>query len=262
MTETPIVAIRGLGLWMDGYPSVPAWSLRIPDPDADKPTGKAFDRINRRRAGKMGRAIADAAAEAMEQAVVDTSSISTVVGSSIGEATTMIGLLEQMWREKTPMSPAAFTVSVHNAASGLLSISNKNTGFTTSLAADEDTPGVAMLEAIGLVLDRGLPALVVCADEAAPLKLLKDAPNWDLIAGAIVLAPLEKDSPHLARVRVLCGQEATLPEADLTQNLVHNPQAGILNMIDAVLQGATGSVRLDRNTGCGYAAELDFAGTR
>ena len=135
-------------------------------------------------------------------------------------------------------------------------------GPTDQLGAANLITPAKRLEAIGLVLDRGLPALVVCADEAAPLKLLKDAPNWDLIAGAIVLAPLEKDSPHLARVRVLCGQEATLPAADLTQNLVHNPQAGILNMIDAVLQGATGSVRLDRNTGCGYAAELDFAGTR
>ena len=224
----------------------------------DQTHGQGFDRVNRRRAGKLGRAIADAAAEAMEQGQVDPATISTVVGSSIGEATTMIGLLDQMWRDKTPMSPAAFTVSVHNAASGLLSISNKNQGFTTSLAADEDTPGTALLEGIGLVLDRQLPALVVCADEAAPIKLLKQADNWELMAIAVILAPIDAEHLHLARLQVAPGGSATLAPAELPRELEHNPQAGILNLVDAVLRGAPGSVRLDRGTGAGYTARLAF----
>ena len=41
-----------------------------------------------------------------------------------------------------------FAVSVHNAASGLVSISTKNRAFTTSVAADYDTPAMALMEAI------------------------------------------------------------------------------------------------------------------
>ena len=73
----------------------------------------------------------------MTAAGVDPSKAPTIVGSAIGEAATMIGLLDQMWRRHEPMSPAEFTVSVHNAASGLISICNKNRGMTTSLAADK-----------------------------------------------------------------------------------------------------------------------------
>ena len=251
------VAILGLGLWIHGYPSVPAWSLRRPDDEAEKPMGRAFDRVNRRRAGTMGRALADAAAEAMEQAGVDPSIVATVVGSSIGEATTMIGLLEQMWRTKEPMSPAAFTVSVHNAASGLLSISNKNVGFTTSLAADEDTPGAALLEGIGLALDRDTPVLVACADEGAPRSLLKDAPDWDLFAGACVLGPVVEGAPCLATLRIDRG-EASLPQPELPGAQAENPQAGLLNLIEGVLGGRPGSMRLDRGRGAGYRAHLDF----
>ena len=79
------VAIQGLGLWIHGYPSVPAWSLRRRDPEAEKPQGRAFDRVNRRRAGTMGRAIADASAEAMEQAgVLDTSRMASFVAMETG----------------------------------------------------------------------------------------------------------------------------------------------------------------------------------
>ena len=158
--EAGTVGVLGLGLWMPGFPSTAAWSAGAHDPEATKPQGLALDRVNRRRAGALGRAIADASAQAIEESGVDASTIATVVGSAIGEAAAMISLLEQMWRTKEPLSPAAFTVSVHNASSGLLSISCKNRGYANSLAADEDTPAMALLEAIGLVRTGASPVLV------------------------------------------------------------------------------------------------------
>jgi hypothetical protein len=252
------VAITGLGLWLPGYPSLESWAARRRDGEPPKPLGRAFDRVHRRRSGALGRAIADAAAEAMQAAEVDPAGIATVIGSAVGEAETMIGLLNQMWRDKTPMSPAAFTVSVHNAASGLLSISCRNQGYATSLAADEDTPAAALLEAIGLVLAGEGPVLVVCADEPIPESLARAAPSWDLAAGAVVLAAGAAPRRR-AELAIVCGREATLAPAPLEPGVAQNPQAGLLDLIDAVQRGRPGCVALDRGTGRGFLAELGFA---
>ncbi len=253
----PWVSIKGLGLWAPGFPSMSAWAGGVADAAQPAPVGAAFGRANRRRAGALGRAIADAASEAMTEAQVDPAVVPIVVGSSVGEAVTMIGLLDQLWRTKEPMSPAAFTTSVHNAASGLLSISHGNRGFTTSLAADDDTPAAALLEAIGLVATRGGPVVVVCADEAVPESLVGDNPRWCLLAAAVVLAPLGDDA-RCARVAVESGPPADLAPASVGDALRHNPQVGLLDLVDAVLRERPGRVALDRGGGRGYVAHLGF----
>jgi Beta-ketoacyl synthase, N-terminal domain len=261
------LAIAGLGLWFPGCPSTASWISGVRDPAALKPRGLALDRVNRRRASLVGRALADVAAEAMEQARADPATISTVIGSSLGEAATMIGLLEQMWRLRTPMSPAAFTMSVHNAASGLISISNGNRGFTTSLAADDDTPAAALLEAAGLVAATGGPVLVACADEVAPVDLVPDDQRFDLLAAAVVLAPAAATatatvnahvgSPSCrAWIRLVLGGEPDVPPAELAPELARHPQAGLFDLVAAVLRGASGLVRLDRGGGSGWCAEI------
>ncbi|HEB54392.1 MAG TPA: hypothetical protein ENI87_14155 [bacterium] len=258
------VAITGLGLYLDGFPSAAAWRERAPQREGEpqKPKGLAYDRVNRRRASQMGRALGDAVHEAMQRADVDPVTTPVIVGSSIGEASAMIGLLDQMWREQEPMSPAVFTVSVHNAASGLMSISMKNKGFTTSIAADYDTPAATLLEGIGLLATGQLAVVCACADEASPKSLLEHAPHWDLLAGAVVLrrVPAKNALAHLsvAAPGGEAGRPAAdpIPPADIPAALDHNPQAGLFDLIDAVLRGDRGSLRLDRGKGRGYRAEL------
>lgn len=253
MNEPGTVAITGLGLWTAGFPSAAAWADGKPDPEAQKPLGKALDKVNRRRAGPLGRALADVVAEAIAAAGADMSSVPTVIGSSIGEAATMIGLLDELWRHHNPMSPADFTMSVHNAASGLISISNKNRGMTTSLAADENTPAAALLEGIGLVLTRNTAVVVACGDEPAPPTLVQHAPPWAMLASAVVLAPLSTAKPPLATLRIVAGQRPS-PRGRFEQLLVDNPQFGLLALVDAVLRGTSGVIALDRGTGRGYGA--------
>ena len=253
MNEPGTVAITGLGLWTAGFPSATAWTSGVPDPEAQKPLGKALDKVNRRRAGPLGRALADVVAEAIAAAGADMSLVPTVIGSSIGEAATMIGLLDELWRHHNPMSPADFTMSVHNAASGLISISNKNRGMTTSLAADENTPAAALLEGIGLVLTRNTAVVVACGDEPAPPTLVQHAPPWAMLASAVVLAPLSLATAPLATLRIVAGQKAN-PRGRFDQLLVDNPQFGLLALVDAVLHHASGVIALDRGTGRGYGA--------
>lgn len=254
----PRVAILGVGMWQPTFPSSQHWLAGTPDETALKPLGLALDRVNRRRAGQLGRALADVTAEAIAMAKVDGSTVATIVGSAIGEAATMIGLLDQMWRHQQPMSPADFTVSVHNAASGLISIANKNRGMTTSIAADENTPAAALMEAIGLVVTTDQPVLLACADEPAPENLAGQAPPWAMLASAMVLAPLPRQE-RLAELEVAHGPTPTLRSDRFAPLAVANPQIGLAWLVDAVLRGHSGIVPLDAGTGRGYVAELTAA---
>lgn len=258
MTHSTKVKVTGLGLFLPGFPSAAAWKTGEANPELPKPTGMILGRINKRRAGALGRSVADCAAEALAQAGVEPSEVSIVVGSSIGEASTMVGLLEQMWRSKTPMSPAAFTVSVHNASSGLLSIGCENQGYVTSLAADEDTPAAALLEAIGLVHQKEAPVLVVCADEPAPECLVDEGDAWGLVAAAVVLEPQTSDAPQLASFEFVDNDSATLAPAEVESMSANNPQAGLLDLVNSILTGDSGVVALDRGNGRGYCARLTF----
>jgi hypothetical protein len=254
---SPRVGIAGLGLWLPGSPSAAAWAAGASDPEATKPLGKALDKTNRRRASPLGRALADTAAEAMAHAGVDPAQVPAVIGSSIGEAATMIGLLDAMWRHQVPMSPADFAMSVHNAAAGLISITNKNRGLATSLAADDDTPAAALLEGIGLVATRGGPVLIACADEPAPASLVQLVPPWAMLAAAVVLVPAP--APCLAHLQVVADATPTIACTRFSDLHVCNPQIGLAWLVDAVQQRVRGVLPLDRGTGRGFCAVIEPA---
>ncbi|MCA8949396.1 MAG: beta-ketoacyl synthase chain length factor [Planctomycetes bacterium] len=255
------VAVTGIGLWTPRCVSAAAWAEGERADVEQKPVGLAFDKRNRRRVSALGRAIGDAVEEAIQMAAVDPVIAPVIVGSAIGEASTMIGLLDQMWRTREPMSPAAFTVSVHNAASGMLSISKRNVGFTTSIAADHDTPIAVLLEGAAIVVATGTAVVVVCADEASPQSLMgPDAVNWDMLAAAVVLAPTDGASAapasRLAELELPVQGPATIAPARCDDLLAGNPQIGLLDLIDAIQRGDTGILALDRGAGRGSCVEL------
>ncbi len=166
----------------------------------------------------------------------------------------MIKLLEQMWRAEEEVSPMLFALSVHNAASGMVSISAKNRGFTTSLSADYDTPAMALCEGLGLVASTGGPVVVVCGDEASPVDLVPADEQFEMLATAVVLAP-EGVEGALCHVRVPIREDPTL-EAPVGGELSLNPQKGLLDLVDCVLAGRTGVLPLDMGRGAGWCAEL------
>ena len=253
------VGIGGVGLWMPGYSGVESWLAGAPDPEHAQPRGRALDRMNRRRASQLGRALSDALAESGVQAGVDASTTPIVVGSAIGEGCTMVGLLEQIFSTEEPVSPAAFSVSVHNAAAGLISISNKNEGFASALSAESDTPAASLIEGIGLVATTDAPVGVVCGDEPVPVHLLSEDQRWSLQAAAVTLVPLESNTKCLARLRVVLDGTPDLVPAELDLPGSRNPQAGMVDLVAAVARGQTGCVRLDRGAGRGYCAVVTSA---
>ncbi|MFT7579362.1 MAG: hypothetical protein ACI9MR_001026 [Myxococcota bacterium] len=263
----PTTLVTGVGVWAMGFPDAAGWQTGTRDPAIEAPTGNALDRRSRRRASRLTRSFSDVLTEATTQANADLSTVPTVFGSSLGEAATMIKLLDQMWREKSALSPTSFAMSVHNAASGLISIAAGNRGFTTSLAADYDTVAATLFEAIGLVGTGHGPTAVTCADESAPKDLVPEAEHFDMLATALVLAPAaDAQDGALATMRgpfVVAADEVCVPPSDaIGATVARNPQVGLLDLIDAVQRQRYGVIRLDRGRGRGWAVELTPPPTR
>lgn len=257
------VAVVGYGAFVPGYAGLQGWLRGEADAEFDVPKAAIIPARQRRRASVLSKALAESFAEALEMSGATPSEVASVFGSAMGEATTMIGLLDQMWSEATMISPMKFATSVHNAASGVVSIATENRGFTTSLGADFDTPAMSLLEGIGLVLAEDATVVVCCGDEPPPTELTLDGAGWSLVTAAIVLAPIAeapKDVPRLADLRIQPG--TLLPKAGAANDAQaesrgRNPNVGLLDLVTALAQGEHGIVSLDRGAGRGYSIRIE-----
>ena len=79
--------------------------------------------------------------------------------------------------------------------------------------------------------------------------------NWDMLAGAVVLTRT-RTSGTLADLTVEGIGDGDLDAARVDDAFGHNPQVGMIDLIDAVQRGAAGALRLDRGKGRGYLAQL------
>ncbi|WP_410498075.1 beta-ketoacyl synthase chain length factor [Chitinibacter sp. S2-10] len=91
-----------------------------------------------------------------------------VFASRHGEIQQTVDMLKAL-AQGEPLSPAAFSHSVHNASQGLWSIFEQQTGECSAIAAGLDSLPMALLEAATLLADHpSQPVLVIVADEALP----------------------------------------------------------------------------------------------
>jgi hypothetical protein len=129
--------------------------------------------------------------------------LATVFASRHGEVHRSLELLEALARGE-PMSPMAFSLSVHNAAAGLFSIGREDRSASVSVAAGRDSLPMAVLEACGVLAEGAPRVLVVVHDEPVPAPfqpyLDESAPH----AGAAFL--LEPAGPEAFSLEHLCPQ--------------------------------------------------------
>lgn len=143
---TPALASAGFG------------ALRV----SEAPDASAIPALLRRRLNTLGRA---AAAEMLR--LPDTQQMPVVYSSRHGDIDrTLSVLLELAHRE--PVSPMNFSLAVHNAIPGILSIHSSNTANITSLAALEESLVPALLEAAGLLQEGHDRVLCLFADVPIP----------------------------------------------------------------------------------------------
>ena len=130
-----------------------------------------------------------------------------------GEFQRTLRILKSLVAEE-PISPAEFSLSVHNALAGLLSIAWNNTAGHTTISAGADSFGSAMLDAVACLKSRpNEPVLVVYFDDLLPepydefadddetcvaLAMLLSSPHEDGEDLTLALEPRDRDMMSLS----------------------------------------------------------------
>lgn len=207
----------------------------------------------------MADAIADAASEHLR-----LDRVPTVFGSAHGETAVMAELLDQMLEQGGSMSPISFASSVHNAASGYLSIATGNRGFTTSIAAGHDTVASCLIEAFGLIYGADGEAgetgvtdcLVVVGDQEEPARLVPEDGQNPLLAAAIHVRRSGTESALASITLPTLPELSTAAPFEPRDNFSDHTCVGALRLIDAIVNRRAGVLRLDGGHGSGWATEL------
>jgi hypothetical protein len=91
-----------------------------------------------------------------------------VFASRHGELNRTMAMLKDI-AQAAPLSPTAFSLSVHNTAAGIFSIARQDCSPATAVAAGDETLGYALLEAYcQFQTHPGEPVLMVYGDEPLP----------------------------------------------------------------------------------------------
>jgi len=156
----------------------------------------ALPMMLRRRATPLGQKILMAALALGETAQTSR----YILASRHGEFSRQLGILDALASAELP-SPADFTMSVHHALAGLLSIHTGNTQGHTAIAAGADTFGMALLEAVACLQEApGAPVLLIYGDELLPppYDVYDDVDTAEPLVAAFALA-----SPSPSETRIV-----------------------------------------------------------
>jgi len=163
--------LRGVGLWtpdMSSFadwvgaglpanptnPADPAAQVGAPDAKAQRPPAALLHSRLRRRTSTLTRAAVTAMEEAAAQGGARIEAARFVLVSGYGEIQTTMEILEQIVAPEGLVSPTRFHNSVHNTATGYMSIASGNHRGSTALAAGPQGLEVGLLEVMaGLAVD-------------------------------------------------------------------------------------------------------------
>jgi len=132
-------------------------------------------------------------------ALSEQSSARFIFCSRYGESDRTLRILHSL-AVKEPISPADFSLSVHNALAGLLSIAWGNTAGHTAISAGADSFGYGLLEAIACLKQGSADqVLLVYFDDLLPQPYGEVADGAEsCVALAMLLKPPGDDGPEFA----------------------------------------------------------------
>ncbi len=156
--------VRNWSAWTPGIDSRQDWRDGLVSQTftrTDKaPIPATVPKILQRRLSPLGRAVFHAA-----DACIDSdASLPIVFSSAHGEVNKSLAMLRCM-QQGEEASPTAFSLSVHNAISGLFSIAYNNHQEITVIAPGQDGIAPAFIEALGLLREHHKEVLMVLYDE-------------------------------------------------------------------------------------------------
>lgn len=153
--------VRNWNAWAPGISSHQDWHSHQTFPQEEKaPIPAAVPKILQRRLSPLARAVFYAA----DACIDGDSSLPIVFSSGHGEVNKSLDMLKSMQTGEA-VSPTAFSLSVHNAIAGLLSIAYNNHQAITVLAPGLDGIAPAFIEALGLLQENHNEVLMVLYDE-------------------------------------------------------------------------------------------------
>lgn len=161
--------IKDWRAWCPAAVTVEQWRTLLSSPaniDLDaalSPDVTAIPAMLRRRLNTMGKAAASTLLPLIQQA--DNPAI--VYCSRHGEIRRTETVLQDIITD-TPVSPTAFSLAVHNAMCGVLSINQKLTSNITAIAAGDEAVVPTLLEAMGLLHSGTTQVICVWCDDITP----------------------------------------------------------------------------------------------
>ncbi|UTA48713.1 beta-ketoacyl synthase chain length factor [Simiduia sp. 21SJ11W-1] len=161
------VAVSQWNAWLPGIQGVEAcrqWAAgQLAPNNAEQPDVTAVPAMMRRRLNGVGRQVAAVSWDM----IAEGSTEPMVFASRHGDQGRTLQLMGEL-NAGEPLSPAAFSMSVHNAVAGVLSIAKKARGPMTALAAHDQLVSSAVLEAWGQLMAGAASVLVVIYDQPLP----------------------------------------------------------------------------------------------
>lgn len=162
------ISIAARAMWAPDLADTASWQSwsgnALPADTGLEPDVRFIEPLLRRRLGRLSRM----ALHVAHQAAAELESVPTIFASRHGELSRTVDMLHALAAHEAP-SPAAFSLSVHNSAAGIFSISRGDPSPSTALAAGEETLLWALLDATTrLTADPDSPILLVYADEPLP----------------------------------------------------------------------------------------------
>lgn len=163
-----LFCIRGWAAWMPGRETEASWRDWAGAQSAATPVNGG-DRapipvILRRRVSPLGQAALRAA-----WGLSDIQDARIVLASRHGEFSRTLSILDSLAAGEV-VSPADFTLSVHHALIGLLSIATNNRQGHTAIAAGSASFGLGFVEALACLIERPTqPVVLVYYEEGLPV---------------------------------------------------------------------------------------------
>lgn len=232
--------------WAPGMEPVADWNAWLagetPSAADAQPDASQLPALLRRRLDRLGRMALHTAWPCL--AGLDAAQF--VFASRDGSLARTLELLAALARDE-PLSPAVFSVSVHNGTTGLCSIARGDRSATTAVAAGRDSLGMGLLEAACLI-SAGATHVVMCyADQNLP-------PPYDMAPGrglqhrpfsiSLLLEPATAERES-CRLTPSAQPAAESPETALLRFLTEHSASAII--------GADQCWRLERSKSAGQA---------
>ena len=214
----------------------------------------------RRRAPESVRLAVEVAGQAVAMSGRDPATMACVFASSHGDQAITDYMCSTLARAPEQLSPTRFHNSVHNAPVGYWTIATGCHAPSTAVAAQRESFGAGLLEAVSQVLAEQQSVLLVCSDTAGSGPLAEVTGCRQSFGCALVLAPAAGSSSMAALDLQLLDDhlDTPLPEP-LAGWRDDNPSATSLALL-ATLSRGSGRCRLAVSAIIGMQVEVNGPG--